>query len=353
MELRRRVRAATTSQREALRARIILGCEEGGSAQEVARRSRAHPRTVERWRARFLRLGLLGLEDRPRPGHKPKFGSVARLEMIALACEPVLHRLDGRARRTIEDLQQEAVSRGIVESISWSSVQRILANIDLRPHMVKGWVHSPDSQFREKVTEITQLYLNPPPDSVVLCIDEKTGMQALERRFPDRPAVPGRKRRREFEYIRHGTQSLFCSFEVHRGRIVESCGQTRKARDLRRFMSRIAREYPTGTVHVVWDNLNIHYDGKEERWTKFNRRYGNRFVFHYTPKHASWVNQVELFFSILERQCLRDGSFGSVEELRAAVSAFIQYWNREKARPFRWTFKGYPLQSGVELRKAS
>ena len=353
MELRRRVRAATTSQREALRARIILGCEEGGSAQEVARRSRAHPRTVERWRARFLRLGLLGLEDRPRPGHKPKFGPVARLEVIALACEPVLHRLDGRARRTIEDLRQEAVSRGIVENISWSSVQRILANIDLRPHMVKGWVHSPDSQFREKVTEITQLYLNPPPDSVVLCIDEKTGMQALERRFPDRPALPGRKRRREFEYIRHGTQSLFCSFEVHRGRIVESCGQTRKARDLTRFMSRIAQEYPTGTVHVVWDNLNIHYDGKEERWTKFNRRHGNRFVFHYTPKHASWVNQVELFFSILERQCLRDGSFGSVEELRAAVSAFIQYWNREKARPFRWTFKGYPLQSGVELRKAS
>lgn len=353
MELRRRVRAATSSQREALRARIILDCEEGGSAQQVARRSRVHPRTVERWRARFLCLGLSGLEDRPRPGHKPKFGPVARLEMIALACEPVLHRGDGRARRTIEDLRQEAVSRGIVQSIGWSSVQRILANIDLRPHMVQGWVHSPDAQFREKVTEITQLYLDPPPGSVVLCIDEKTGMQALERRFPDRPALPGRKRRREFEYIRHGTQSLFCSFEVHRGRIVDSCGQTRTAGDLKRFMNRIAREYPTGTVHIIWDNLNIHYDGKEERWTKFNRRHGNRFVFHYTPKHASWVNQVELFFSILERQCLRDGSFGSVQELRAAVSAFIEYWNREKARPFRWTFKGYPLQSGVELRKAS
>jgi len=352
MELRRRVRAATSSQREALRARIILACEEGGSAQEVARRSRVHARTVERWRARFLRLGFSGLEDRPRPGHTPKFGSVARLEVIALACEPVKRR-DGRTRRSIEDLRQEVLSRGIVESISWSSVQRILANVDLRPHMVQGWVHSPDPQFRERVAEITELYLNPSPGSVVLCIDEKTGMQALERRFPDRPALPGRKRRREFEYIRHGTQSLFCSFEVHRGRVVDSCGKTRTAADLKRFMKRIARQYPTGTVHIIWDNLNIHYDGKEKRWTRFNQRHGKRFVFHYTPKHASWVNQVELYFSILQRQCLRDGNFRSVEELRTTVSAFIEYWNREKARPFRWTFKGYPLQSGIEFRKAS
>ena len=111
--------------------------------------------------------------------------------------------------------------------------------------------------------------------------------------------------------------------------------------------------YPKGKVHIIWDNLNIHYDGPVARWSDFNRRHGDRFILHYTPKHASWVNQVELFFSILQRQCLRDASFCSVGELRAAVLEFIAFWNREKAHPFRWTFTGYPLQSGIEFEKAS
>lgn len=351
-ELSRRVRAVTSSQRDALRARILLACEQGGSAENVAERIHVHPSTVERWRARFLRRGLPGLEDLPRSGHKPTFGSLVRLEVVALACEPVVSR-NGRTRRALEDVRREAVSRKIVGSISKSTVQRILADVDLRPHLVQGWVHSPDPQFREKVAEITDLYLNPPKNSVVLSIDEKTGMQALERRFPDRPPAPGQKLRREFEYVRHGTQSLICSFEVHTGRVLERCRDRRTGRDLVRFMNAVAKAYPTGTVHVIWDNLNIHYDGKQKRWTSFNRRHGKRFVFHYTPKHASWVNQVELFFSILQRMCLRNGSFRSKSELREAVLAFITYWNREKARPFRWTFKGYPLQSGIEMDRPS
>jgi len=346
-ELQRRVRAATSSQREAQRARIILACEAGASAKQVARQCGVHPRTVERWRSRFLRRELAGLEDEPRSGHPTRFQSVTRLELLALACEPLGPRDDGKSRRTIEDLRQEAILRQIVSQISWSSVQRILAAGDLRPHLVRQWIHSTDPQFREKVTGITELYLHPPPNSVVLSIDEKTGMQALERRFPDRPAAPGRKRRREFEYTRHGTQSLLCSFEVHSGRVLAHCGERRTAEDLKRFMEDVASQYPTGPVHVIWDNLNIHYDGPSQRWTEFNQWHGNRFVFHYTPKHASWVNQVELFFSILARQCLREGSFRSVEELRTAVLNFIAFWNREKARPFRWTFTGYPLQSGI------
>lgn len=349
-ELERRVRAATTSQRDAVRARIILACAPGASATAVARQVRVHPRTVERWRARFLRHGLEGLHDKPRPGPPPKFGPVTRLELIALACEPV-ERHEGNTTRTIAELVDEAAARGIVDRISWSSYQRILADVDLRPHMVQGWVHSPDPQFREKVTEITELYLHPPPGSVVLSVDEKTGMQALERRFPDRPAAPGRKRRREFEYTRHGTQSLLCAFEVHRGRVLGECGATRTAADLLRFMDTVATQYPTGTVHVIWDCLNIHFDGPDRRWAEFNARHGDRFVFHYTPKHASWVNQIELFFSILQRQCLRDGSVRSTQELRTAVLEFIAAWN-QKAHPFRWTFTGYPLQAGPAVNLA-
>jgi transposase-like protein/transposase len=350
-ELQRRVRARTSCQRDGLRARIILACEDGGSAEAVARRVGVHPRTVERWRDRFRRQGVGGLHDKPRPGSPPKFAPVTRLELIALACEPV-ERHEGKATRTIGELVDEAIGRRIVDGIGWSSYQRLLAESDLRPHRIQGWLHSPDPQFREKVTEITALYLHPPAGAVVLSIDEKTGMQALERRFPDRPAAPGRRRRREFEYRRHGTQSLICAFEVHRGRIVAECGATRTADDLVRFMEQIAALYPTETVHVIWDNLNIHFDGLDQRWTAFNARHGQRFVFHYTPKHASWVNQVELFFSLLQRQCLREASFRSVEELRTAVLEFIAAWNRDRAHPFRWTFTGYPLQAGTAVEFA-
>jgi hypothetical protein len=350
-ELERRIRAATSPQRDVRRARIILACAEGGSAEAVARRVGVGSGTVERWRSRFLKRRLEGLQDEPRPGHRPKFGPVTRLELIGLACEPIAAR-DGKSTRTLEELVEEAVRRGIVDDIGRSTYQRILANVDVRPHLVRGWVHSPDPLFREKVTEICDLYLRPPPDSVVLSIDEKTGMQALERRFPDRPAAPGRRRRREFEYKRHGTQSLLCAFEVHSGRVVSQCGNTRKAADLVGFMDTLAARFPTGTVHVIWDCLNIHFDGKDGRWTAFNERHGHRFVFHYTPKHASWVNQVECFFSILERQCLRHGSFRSTEELREAVLGFIARWNRQ-ARAFRWTFTGYPLQTGVRFDHAA
>ena len=311
----------------------------------MARQVGVHSRTVERWRARFRRAGVAGLQDRPRPGRPGKFGPVTRLELIALACEPV-ERRDGITTRTIPALVREAEGRGLVPRISWSSYQRILAADDVRPHRVRGWLHSPDPQFREKVTAITELYLHPPAGAVVLSIDEKTGMQARERRFPDRPPAPGRVRRREFEYTRHGTQSLLCAFEVHRGRALGECRDTRTATDLVAFMETVAAEYPTGPVHVIWDCLNIHFEGLDRRWTAFNARHGHRFVFHYTPKHASWVNQVELFFSILHRQCLRAGSFRSTADLRHTVLMFIATWNREHAHPFRWTFTGYPLQAG-------
>jgi transposase len=389
-ELQRRTHAATSTQREARRARIVLACEEGDSADAVARRVGVDPSTVYRWRSRFVRMGLEGLDDQPRPGHPSKFGPLVRLQLVALACEPAsppslppqafrtrsIRQLindalaDGKTGYSVEELQSEAAkrskvtftldelvleakTRGIVEQISRSSYQRILAQLGVKPHRVQGWIHSPDPQFREKVNEITELYLHPPTGSVVLSIDEKTGMQALERRFPDRPPQPGRLRRREYEYKRHGTQALLCAFDVHTGRVVAECQDTRTGQDLIRFMERVAEIYPTGLVHVVWDNLNIHFDGKDKRWTTFNERHGHRFVFHYTPKHASWVNQVELFFSILQRKVLHNASFLSKEELRLAVLGFIDRWNREMAHPFRWTFTGYPLQAGAQIQKAA
>lgn len=410
-ELGRRVRAATTPQRDVLRARIILECAQGADAKTVARRVGTHSRTVERWRSRFVRKGLVGLNDLPRPGRPPRFSAIDRYEIIAAACNPPVPNPPavslaqpssndmGRAqtaqipqtlemeigaikadlptsstepemtqgklstlgqgktgkaprlRRTLEQVRQDVLERGTVQSISWSSIQRILSELELRPHRVKGWMHSPDPDFRTKVTAITKLYLHPAPGAVVLSIDEKTGMQALERRFSDHPDVGDHSVRREFEYKRHGTLALLCALEVHTGRVVAECGPTRTAEDLVRFMDHLASLYPQREVHVIWDNLNIHLDGPSSRWTQFNERHEHRFVFHYTPLHASWVNQVELFFSILQRQCLRDGSFGSTQELEREVIEFIADWNENKAHPFRWTFTGYPLQLGISAKE--
>jgi transposase len=227
--------------------------------------------------------------------------------------------------------------------LSRSSVVRILNDADLKPHKMRMWLHSPDPEFRSKVTEICELYRTAPQGGLVLCVDEKTGMQALGRKHPTRRPAPNRAGRIDYEYIRNGTRKLLAAFNPHTGEVYGQVREHRKAQDLVEFMDELAKRHPAGEVHIVWDNLNIHYDGSEQRWTKFNQRHGHRFHFHYTPLHASWVNQIELFFGILQRRVLRHGVFDSLEELDRAVLGFIEHWNAHEQHPFLWTFKGYPL----------
>jgi hypothetical protein len=203
---------------------------------------------------------------------------------------------------------------------------------------MRVWLHSPDPDFREKVERICQLYLAAPPKSAVVCIDEKP-MQVLARKHPT-TRQPDGSVRREFEYKRHGTCCLLAGFDVRTGEVLGSVVQRRTGPALVAFLERVAKRYPTGRVYVVWDNLNIHGDGRDKRWTRFNRRHGGRFRFVHTPLHASWVNQVEIWFSILQRRVLRHGSFASQSMLRDAVLGFIAHWNRVEAHPFRWTFTG-------------
>lgn len=348
-ELQHRIRAGTTPQRDALRARIVLACAANADVSEVARGCGVSTKMVYRWRSRFRRDGLDGLKDRPRPGGPITYGPMERLQIISLACEPAAQQ-NGQNGWTTARLRETAIQRGIVASMSRSTVHRILNEADLKPHRTRQWVHSPDPDFRRKVNEITRLYLDPPAGAVVISVDEKTGMHARERKYPDKPPRPGQLARREFEYVRHGTQTLIAGFNVHTGEVTARCGKTRKAPDVLRLMNDVARQYPDREVHVIWDNLNIHT--KQQRWERFNRRHGNRFRFHYTPLHASWVNQIELWFSILAAKSLRHGSFASEKALREAVLSFVGYWNERLARPFRWTFKGYPLQTGMDLTAA-
>lgn len=335
------IRRGTAAQRDVQRARLALMVHEGHTTSAIALSLGLSRPTVTLWRDRLACFGVEGLQEAPRPGRPRRLADAQRLQLLALACQPA--EQGGRATPTLDELCERAIAHGVVDSVSRSHLQRILQAGDVRPHRVRQWLHSPDPQFREKVNAICRLYRQAPKGSVVLSIDEKTGIQAIERKHADRVPQPGRLRRREFEYIRHGTQALTAALDVHSGRVLASCTDRRTQDDLVAFMDSVASAYPTGTVHVIWDNLNTHR--AQAVWDAFNARHGQRFVIHFTPLHASWVNQIELLFGIYSRRVLRHASHTSTTHLRQRTEAFIAQRNAAP-RPFKWTFAGFELQTG-------
>ena len=349
-QLRRWVRRYSLPYRQVMRAKLILQLNVDPSVGEAAFVLNVDEKTVRRWRDRFLQEGRIkALCDRPRAGRPVEIDAVSRCQVIAMACgEPSDFGEKFRDVWTIDSLFARFCELHPKKQMSRTSVLRILNQEGIRPHRVKMWLHSPDPEFREKVTELCNLYLNPPAGAVVLCVDEKTGMQALGRKYPVRGLAPNRDRRMDHEYVRNGTRKLLAAFDPHTGDVYGEVRESRTAEDLVQFMEVVAEIYPNQEVHIVWDNLNIHFDGPDKRWTKFNARHGGRFSFHYTPIHASWVNQVELLFGILQRRVLRWGVFDTLEALGNAVIGFLDHWNQHEAHPFNWTFKGYPLQIGAK-----
>lgn len=230
---------------------------------------------------------------------------------------------------------RDELTRQTGETMSLSEIGRTLRCRGLRPHRVRIWVHSPDPEFKVKVRAICDLYLNPPPGATVLCFDEKPGMQARKDRHPLH-ASPLGATRREFEYVRNGTSTLLAAFDVRTGEVFGRCSP-RTAAGINAFLEELAKKYPRGEVYIVCDNLNVH---KGEAIDAFCAKHGGRFHFVYTPLHASWMNQVEVWFGILQRRVLRHGSFSSIADLDAAVLGFISAWNKDERHPFRWRFRG-------------
>ncbi len=347
-DLQQILRSHKVEQRLFLRASIVWQLfEENRSEACVAKNLQITTKTVRKWKHRFMEKGMDGLHDLPRSGAPPKFPVEQRCEVIAIACDkPENYGFEGDARWTLNTLT-EAVNKHIDHlEMSRSSVHRTLQEVDLKPHRISMWLHSKDPAFKEKVNDVVALYNAPPEDAVVLCVDEKTGMQATERKYETKGPQPGKQGKYEHNYIRHGTLSLFSAFNTQTGYVTAWCNKTRKAEDLLAFMNLVAGEYrDKKKIIIIWDNLNTHHEGPSKRWTQFNEQHGNKFEFHYTPIHASWVNQVELFFSILQKRCLKHGSFRSVQDLETKVMAFIRRWNEKEGHPFNWTFRGYPLQN--------
>lgn len=328
------------------RARIILHAADGMDNSAIARRVGVARRVVVKWRSRFAELGMPGLADRPRSGRPPMLSAIDRHEIIAMACHSPLDYGLERSRWTIATLREAAVATKRVNPLSETSVWKILNEVDLKPHKYCMWLFSKDPQFEEKMHDIVRLYLEGPDDGgVVVCVDEKTSIQALEQKYRKLPGEPGRAERIEFEYIRHGTLCLMAAFEVQTGQVFGWTNETRKRPDFLHFLDLLSERYPQGKVHVVLDNLNTH---KGETIARWNEAHGNRFVFHYTPTHASWLNQIEIWFGILSRQRLKNANFTSKRHLQQALMAYIDDRNKHYARPFEWTFKGYPLRAGEE-----
>lgn len=322
--LEARLRAPTTEQRQIFRARIVLLAAEGRSTRSIARELGTMPRTVSGWRGRFAREGLAGLEDRPHTGPRPKYGTETGRRILALLDRPPPQ---GYARWT-GPLLAEALG-DVHEQQVWRFLRA--QKIDLAGR--KSWCESNDPEFAAKAADIVGLYMAPPENAIVICIDEKPSIQALERaqgylKLPNGRTLSGHSH----NYKRNGTSTLFAALEVATGKITAAHKKRRRRIEFREFMNQIVAAYPTDTaIHVILDNLNTHKP-KIDRWLKRH----SSVRFHFTPTHASWLNQVEIWFSILEGKSLRGVSFSSVQQLREHIDAFISRYN-EHAIPFVWT----------------
>jgi len=326
-ELERIVRKRTAEHRLVIRAEIVLLASRGLENKKIAKLLHIETDTVCLWRKRFAFQGLAGLRDIKKPGRPRIYTSEDKLKVITTSCQ----KPETTTHWTLRDLAQE-INKQSKKKMSHMTIQRILKSTDLKPHQYEMWCNSQDPDFETKQIDVVGLYLNPPQNAIVLSVDEKTGIQALERKY-HRPMIPGYPERVEHEYVRHGTKSLIAAFTVHKGEVLGKCYDRRRHQEFLDFLNEIEKAYPKVELHIIVDNLNIHKHPKVKKWLK--KRNG-RIKFHFTPTHASWLNQIEIWFSLLSRYALRGASFTSVRQLRQAIDDFISVHN-EKAAPFEWT----------------
>ena len=322
-QLTRWARRAKTSQALALRAKIVLACADGTGNKQVAARLGVTPATVGKWRARFIDRRLDGLGDEDRPG-RPVSVTDEQVEAIVVL--------------TLEETPKDAThwSRASMASrsgLSKSTVGRVWKAFKLKPHLAGGFKVSTGPLFIEKIHDVVGLYLNPPEHAVVLCADEKSQIQALDRSSPVLPMMPGMPEKRTHDYVRYGTTTLFAALDTATGLVISELHRQHRATEWKKFLARIDREVPAGLeVHIVADNYATHKTPAIQAWLAAHPR----FTMHFTPTSSSWLNQVERWFAELTAKMLRRGAHRSVQALEADLRAWIDNWNNNP-RPFIWT----------------
>jgi transposase len=313
-------RRRTSAQALALRARIVLLAAEGLNNTEIARRLGIHRSVVTRWRARFVGDRLEGLLDEPRPG-RPRTVTDDQVEEVII--------------KTLETTPRDAThwstrSMAAEVGLTQSAVHRIWRAFGLQPHRQETWKLSRDPQFIEKVRDVVGLYLSPPERAVVLCVDEKSQIQALDRTAPILPMLPGTPERATHDYKRSGTSSLYAALDLTTGKVIGSLHARHRAIEFKKFLQTLDREVPSDLeVHVILDNSSTHKTPAIQRWLAAHPR----FVLHFTPTSSSWLNLVERWFAELTNKLLRRGTHRSVRQLNTDIRAWIEDWNHDP-RPF-------------------
>jgi transposase len=321
--LERWARRPSSAQALAVRCRIVLLCAEGLDNTVVAARVGVNQATVSKWRRRFVERRLEGLHDEPRPG-APRTITDEQVERVIVT--------------TLEETPPDAThwstrSMAREAGMSQSAISRIWRAFGLKPHLTETFKLSPDPMFIEKVRDIVGLYLNPPDAAVVLCVDEKSQIQALDRTAPVLPLRPGTPERRTHDYRRHGTTNLYAALDVASGNVIADLTDRHRAQEFQRFLNLINRSVPADLdVHVIVDNSSTHKTPAIHRWLLRHPR----VTLHFTPTYSSWLNLVERWFAELTEKWLRRGTHRSTKELEAAIEAWIADWN-ENPRPFVWT----------------
>jgi len=321
--LERWARRPTTAQAVAQRARIVLRCATGQSNQAVAREIGVNRLTVGRWRRRFVTKRLDGLLDEPRPGAPRKITDAAVERVVRLTLETT--------PRDATHWSTRAMAKRC--GLSQTAISRIWRAFALQPHRIKTFKLSTDPLFIEKVRDIVGLYLNPPDKALVLCVDEKAQIQALDRTQPVLPLRPGQVERRTHDYTRHGTTTLFAALDAKSGTVLGEFHQRHRAREFRKFLDSIEAHVPaTLDVHLIVDNASTHKTPLIHRWLARHAR----FHVHFTPTSSSWINLVERWFAALTEKQLRRGVHRSTRELEAAIRQYIDLTNSHP-KPFVWT----------------
>ena len=318
-----------------MRSRIVLAAAEGKENQQIAADLRIPPVTVGKWRRLFAAHGLEGLRDAPRPGRPLKHDAETRHKVQTRVCQ----QPDDQSRWSVRTLAAEL-------GLPSSTVHRMLVASKLQPHRIRTFTFSPDPDFEAKLLDIVGLYLNPPENAFVLCVDEKPGIQALDRTQPLLPLRAKKPRSWTNEYVRHGTQTLLAALEIATGKVVAHVRDRRTTVDFLSFMNDVVKAYPLRELHVILDNLNIHKNEAAKQWLLQHPR----VHFHYTATHASWMNMIECFFSILTRQALTHSVQRSKKDLKELLHRYLNTYSKNPT-PFTWTKGPEHFQRIIEATK--
>ncbi len=305
----------------AQRARIVLLAADGVGTGKIVRQVGVSKPTVIAWKRRYAAEGLGGLADRAKSGRPP---TIDEVEIVLATLEPPPEHLG------VTHWSSRLLAREL--GISHVTVAAVWKAYGLKPWRVQTFKFSTDPELEAKLRDVVGLYLHPPEGAVVLCVDEKSQVQALDRTAPILPLRPGLAERQTHDYIRHGTTTLFAALEIATGTVTDACFPRQRHQEFLRFLRQVAQVYPRRKLHIVCDNYGTHKHPKVRAWLARNPR----IQLHFTPTSGSWLNMVEIFFSIITRQAIRRGTFRSVRELTDAIRRFIQGWN-DRCQPFIWT----------------